>query len=155
MFFRAIIRKLVVVSQWSSADSPPSLPPDRSEGTKFHSDRSPLPDRHFGRAKIVMEARAEREKGAGHSIWARASPNGTETKDDRQYRKFYPSNIDRKEMIGESRRGFGSDLFSLPSRSPSHLQNSFFATRYSMGRKITKQGPSRARETSAEWKVEN
>ena len=44
LFFRAIIRKLVVVSRWSSADSPPSLPPDRREGTKFHSDRRPSTD---------------------------------------------------------------------------------------------------------------
>ena len=104
LFYCAIIRKLVVVSRCWSADSQHLNP--RSAGA---AAASALNFTLTGALYQTLWSSkdcyggAGGKKGAGHSIWARASPNGTETKDDRQYRKFYPSNIDRKEMIGESR----------------------------------------------------
>ena len=111
-----------------------TLLPPSTGSTKFHSGGvlSLLPsrlDRHLCRAKIAIKARTGKEAGAAPGGRGRtfdpgkASPNGTETKDQRQYRKFYLSNIESNDR--ESRE---DSIFRLPSlpNGFSLFQNFFF-----------------------------
>ena len=140
MFFRAIIRKWAVVSRCSFSTLFRSR--RAAGGTQFHSE-SLTGTLYQTLWSIVTKARAKaREPARGWTFdLGGASPNGTETKEDRQYRKFYPSNIDRNDRRVEG--GFGSDLSSLPSLPlfgipflPADSPRSW----YSVWRKITKEG---------------
>ena len=131
LFLPAITRKLAIVSRCFLPNSLSTLPPSPGS-TKFHSGGAlslpPIPARHLCRAKIAIKARTNGKRGrpAGRTFdLGKASPNGTETKDERQYRKFYLSNIESNDRELSPREASG---FRLPSLRIGffHLQNFFF-----------------------------